>query len=237
MGSPFGADEFTLSDTLANGRKCVSSRHSYGFQIVADPRNRGAYPLKVWLVGPDNQSNDFLYVTSPQWHRGEVAKIEIEALTDNPAGNWFVNHAVKEGCGIYPSTPPVNPLTDFPAASGGTGTLVSASEVQALTRASPNSSAPAATAYLSAAGISAFFAIVSAAVGATVTAGSLDIWRYDTGLARWVLVLNMGIPTGQRDVAIPLDLTLIGSGNIFAAFNGVTFSDAAATGLMSLRGM
>ena len=136
---------------------------------------------------------------------------------------------------MYPSTPPLV-ANDFPAAIGGAGNaLVTATESQALTRASPNTDAPAASEMLSLANVSAYFAFVKAQAGATVSGGNLGIWRLDSTLNVWVYVLSIGLPTGQQYVGVTLDLSLLHDGSLFAATEAVTVSAGAAVDVY-LRG-
>ena len=77
-----------------------------------------------------------------------------------------------------------------------------------------------------------FWAFVSAAQGATVTGGSLDIYRWDTPLGDWVFIMNVALNgLGTRYAGIPMDWSGVQDGRLFAAPNAVTLSAGATCGL------
>lgn len=235
---------WSLSATSAGARKGISDSRGRGFAIIGDPRNRGAYPLKVIGYGPNGRGNQILWVVDNSWHVVDFQKLEVEALETNMPGDWFtqISDDPDMRTRINPGSPPVS-VADLPAQIGGLVAPVAAptlrasqifTEVQALTRAAPD------TANLGQAigGNSMLFASVLGGSGQNITGGTVDVWKYDTILAAWELMLqNINLPTGASRVAIPvlpLDVKNT-SDRILVALNAVTLSGAATTSTVYQR--
>jgi len=234
VGTPFETGEIDLDLFPTANQLAGAAPLCYGFQIVADPRDRGEYPLQVKLTGIGNQGTAFMYVTSPQWHYGRFAKVEIvsQGSTVNQ-GQWFCTFAKHRDAKVYPVSPP-SVAADFPAASGGSP---SAPAEFAPTANLDDSGTPptSSTDGISIAGKSTFMVTVDTGSAQTVTGGGVDVYRYD-GI-RWALILqNVTLPTGKSAVAAPLDRTLLqGAGYRLAVrTNAITLSGAQADVTVSI---
>lgn len=202
---------WSLDATSAGGRKGISDSRGRGFAIVADPRNRGAYPLKVCGYGPNGRGNQELWVVDNSWHTVDFQKLEVIALETNMPGDWFtqISDDPDLKTKINPGTPPVN-VADLPAQIGGLTAPRAAptlrasqifTEAQALTRAAPDN----VSLGQAIAGNSMLFVSVLGAGGANITGGAIDVWKYDTVSAAWELWLQgIAIPTGASRVAVPV---------------------------------
>lgn len=233
-GCPFDTTAVDLDNTFANNI-AFAAPLNWGFQIIADPRDRGNYPLQVKITGIGNQQTKIIWVTSPQWHYGRFAKVEILKSGSGVEGSWFVNFALHSNAWINPAAPPPN-VVDFPAASGGGPTISAVSETQNLDESAspPTTDADG----LSIVGKSVFQVTLHTESGQTVTGGGIDIYRYDLATAVWSLVLqNVAVPTGQTDVGPVLDQTVMqGLGDrIDVRTNNITLSGAQTDLTVTLR--
>ncbi len=81
-----------------------------------------------------------------------------------------------------------------------------------------------------------FWAFVGAIAGQTITAGSMDIYRWDTTLSVWVFIMNVALNgLGTRFAGIPMDWSGVQDGRLFAAPNAVTTSDLAVAVALHMR--
>lgn len=99
----FDTDAFTL-DWATGVIKDVSARRGHGFRIIADPRDPGVYPVKVWLTGRGNRGRGHVFVTGPEYYKGEFATLSVESLGLSPAGSWFVEVGLNSDSAILPSS-------------------------------------------------------------------------------------------------------------------------------------
>ena len=234
---------FSLSANAAGVRQPLYTGLSTGFQIVADPRNRGSYPLRLQLRGAGNNGMAEVYIVGPSWQHVHTQEISAIPLRDNEVGDWFLTHSQGEDAFISPVPAPVVPADlpaviggGFPAASVGPALTTAQlfSEAQALTRAAPT----LATEGQAIVGASVFQAWLDAGVGNTVDAGAVDIWRYDTAAEVWMLVIALqGVPTGARRVGIPLDSFLLrnSADRWLVACNGIVLSAGTPTVYMRIQ--
>lgn len=226
---------FTVSDLTAGQQKVIAGA-GHGFSIVpASGTNRGSYPLKLIIKDMERGSQSECYVGAPGWKRVKEGfrSIAVEALGSNEAGTWYINVGTfPEDIDFIQAAPP-NPATDFPPAlGGGGGTLRTFSEVQAGTRAAPT----LVTEGMDLSNAGGLLYGVSADAGQTVTGGSLDLWRYDSTLARWGKSFNAGpLPTGQRLVWMPEETIKVADGRILPATNAVTVSAGTITVIARAR--
>lgn len=227
-------------------RRTISDSGGVGFQIIADPRNRGLYPLQVNGYGRRGRGNQLLTVVSPQWYHVSFSKLEIIQLEGFYAGNWITNISDDPSARIIPVAAPFAP-SDLPSAMGGTYPAamraVSAfddqnqntfTESQALTRADP------VGLYLGQEirQASTFLAFLEAPLGQTITGGSVNIWRMDSAVSGWFLIAkNVAVPTGAQRVGIPVGEFLLrlvntvgtsgGGDRWLVTTNGITVSGGA----------
>lgn len=224
------SDGFSLSSFPwtfpANGARClISDRAGKGFQIIADPRNRGLYPIRVNGYGANGRGNQELYVVSPQWHYVEFSKLEAVPLFTQQSvgfGNWFTNISSDPKAIVYPCAAPLNP-SDLPAAMGGTypAAIFGVTEVanagqpimrfdQTLVLTAGDTAAPTVITDGLAIGLASTFYFLLDGLGDTITGGTYNLWRWDTVQATWALhVQNAAFPLGKTTVAVPVDSFLI----------------------------
>jgi len=257
------SDGFSLSsfpwrnNGAAGGRVTITDRAGNGFQIIADPRERGLYPLLINGYGKFGRGNQQLFVVSPQWHYCEFAKLEAITLEGGPfLGQWFTNISSDPHALVYPVSSPLVP-GDLPSAIGGTFPAANITniasfneqiaevfnEIQALTRAAPF--LPNEGQLINSASV--FGATVRTNIGGVfITGGTVDIWRFqnlDTPFApnfQWVMVAQgISLPTGVETVGIAFDQFLLrgggGADRWLVATNNVTRSDANVTVMVTQR--
>lgn len=203
-GPRFTSIPVTLDGSLATLPFNVFTGFGYGFMFAnATPQSTDSTFLIASLRGINNIGNDKLIVQPNAWYTSPFQSLE---LLPNPfvigQGSFICNIATMPDAKIYP----VSALIPPTAAQGGGGAISRVTTAQNLTGTAPTTAADGIALGTSFGQLYSMYTASIQVVAGVVTGGGVDIWRYDSFAAKWVLVLqNLLLPTGQAIVGIPND--------------------------------
>ncbi len=219
-----------LALNVLSGSFPIFSGIGYGFIIES---LGGIIPsvIAIEVRSPNQKTSNIGYFTVNKWYDLPFSKLTIVTAPGVTTYTGYTGAlAINVATQPFTFVRPVAPAPAQSSGNGGLGTMSTAVEVSALTRAAPTS--PLEGVGITLLGETFLSVVIKCAENQTIDGGVIDIWYYDGTLSLWMIALQgVPIPTGYYIAQVPFSTQLmlnIGVRNVgdlfLAATNGVTLS-------------